>query len=226
MLDATLAVAVAVEEAAPVAVALQLSSPEGFDTGFTASQVAVSSVVAAVSHALDSAVGTDESMFSLVLPLMCATEDPRPPLDPPRPRPLPSKPARPPREALPVLPVSPGVVAVSLTLDRERSFLTFETSPHCVIEPAKRVSKRLYTYVLEGVFCPSVPAQNVVAQKHTVSYAIYRGLQIAVSFLQSEDNIFICPIREHLLNCRNFTAVFFLQLADFSGLLNRWSRNI
>jgi hypothetical protein len=56
----------------------------------------------------------------------------------PRLRPLPlSKPARPPREALGTLLESPKDVTVaSLTLDRDRSFLVFETSPHCEIVPA------------------------------------------------------------------------------------------
>jgi len=100
MLDVALVVAAAVVDAVVVAVDAQLSSPEGF--------VVVSndgaSFVAAVSHAVDSVVGTDASVFSLLRePLVCATDAPRPrpplPRSVPRPRPLPpSKPARPPRD--------------------------------------------------------------------------------------------------------------------------------
>ena len=130
MLEVVLAAAA--EDAAPAAVEPQLSSPEVFG----ASQDDASAV-AAVSHALDSVVGTEVSVFSLLRePLVWATDAPRPrpplPRSVPRPRPLPpSAPALPPRTTLPWFDVSPSVVAdASLTFDLDLSFLAFETSPH------------------------------------------------------------------------------------------------
>lgn len=128
MLDATL---VAVVDGASVAAAAQPSF------------AGCSSSVGAEPHAADSTVGTDGSMFSLREPLVCAVDAPRPlpPLPPrsaPRLRPLPpSTPARPPRETLLSLVESPKVeIVASLALDRDLSFFAFETSPHCVIDPA------------------------------------------------------------------------------------------
>jgi hypothetical protein len=126
MLDATLA---AVDGAASVAVEPQ------------ASLLGCSSSVGAAPHAVDSTVGTEGSIFSLREPLVCATDAPRPrpplPRSAPRLRPLPPSVAtRPPRETLPWLDESAKVVIVaSFALDRDRSFLAFETSPHCVIDP-------------------------------------------------------------------------------------------
>lgn len=138
-LEVTLAAAVAVAAAAPVAVEAQLSA-----AGFVVSQL--SSVTfgvsqddspdGAVSHAVDSTVGVEVSTtFSLRTPFVGAR--PRPPLPPrsvarPRPPLAPSNPARPPRETLAWLVESPKDVTVvaSLILDLDRSFLPFETSPH------------------------------------------------------------------------------------------------
>ena len=128
MLDAALA---AVVDGASVAAAPQLSLAAG-----------CSSSVGAAPHAADSTVGTDGSMFSLREPLVCAVDAPRPrpplPRSAARLRPLPlSVPARPPRETLLSLVESPKVETVaSLALDRDLSFFVFETSPHCVIDPA------------------------------------------------------------------------------------------
>lgn len=132
-LDVTLAAAVAVAAAAPVAVELQLSCA-GSSVAFGASQD--DSPDGAVSHAVDSTVGVEVStVFSLRTPFVGAR--PRPPLPPrsvarPRPPLAPSNPARPPRETLDWLVESPKDVTVvaSLTLDLDRSFLLFETSPH------------------------------------------------------------------------------------------------
>jgi hypothetical protein len=94
-----------------------------------------------VSHALVSVVGIETGSFSLREPFVCATEVPRPlpplPRSVPRPRLLlVSKPVRPPRETRDTLVASPKDVTVaSLTFDRDRSFLVFDTSPHCEIVP-------------------------------------------------------------------------------------------
>jgi hypothetical protein len=131
MLDVTFATADAVVEAAPTATEPQLSSPEAF--GVSQDDA---SAVAAVSHALDSVVGTDDSVFSLLRePLIMADAPrPRPPLlrSVPRPRPLlPSTPLLVPRATLPWFNVSPSVVPdISLAFDFDLSFLVFETSPH------------------------------------------------------------------------------------------------
>ena len=123
--------------AAAVGFESQLLSPIGAGV----SDAVDSSVETGVSQADESAVGV-ETAFSLCEPLVCATDAPRPlaplPRSVPRPRPPlpPSKPARPPRETLDWLVVSPNEVTVaSLALDRDRSFLVFETSPHCEIVP-------------------------------------------------------------------------------------------
>jgi len=121
MLEAT----VATTPFAGATVEAQLSSPAD---GFTSE----AGVAAVVSHALDSAAGG--ATFSLREPFVCATDAPRPrpPLlrSAPRPRPLPaSAPDLPPRETLLVSPKL--LTAESFALD----FLTFETSPHCVIDP-------------------------------------------------------------------------------------------
>jgi hypothetical protein len=106
--------------------------------GFEVSSV----VVSVVSHALESVVAGVGSIFSLRDPFVCATEAPRafPPLprSVPRPRPpLPlSKPPRPPRDGRDVLVESANAGAeLSLAFDLDRSFLPFETSPHCAIVP-------------------------------------------------------------------------------------------
>lgn len=96
----------------------------------------------AVSQAGDSSVGTETSFSLLRVPFVCVTAAPRP--RPPRPRSVPrprppradSAPPLAPLETLVVLVDSPRVVVmVSFALDRERSFLAFDTSPHCVIDP-------------------------------------------------------------------------------------------
>ncbi len=138
-LEVTFAAAVAVALAAPVAVWPQVSC-----AGFAVSQLSSvafgasqdESPAGAVSHAVDSTVGVDVSTtFSLRTPFVGAR--PRPPLPPlsvarPRPPLPPSNPARPPRETLGWFVASPKdvIVAASLTLDLDRSFLFFETSPH------------------------------------------------------------------------------------------------
>lgn len=140
MLEAAFVVALAVEETAPVAVAPQLSSA-GCSVEAGASQAGAASFEAGVSHALVSVVGIEMTSFSLRDPFVCATEAPRPlpplPRSVPRPRPLPvSKPARPPREPRGTLVASPKDVTVaSLIFDRDRSFLVFDTSPHCEMVP-------------------------------------------------------------------------------------------
>jgi hypothetical protein len=140
ILDAAWTAVAAGDATAPVVEAPQLSS-----AGLAASQAGASSVVTgAVSHAFESTVGIETSAFSLREPFVCAADAPRPLLPPlprsvPRPRPpLPlSKPARPPRETLDWFVESPkDVTVVSFTLDLDRSFFAFETSPHCVIVPA------------------------------------------------------------------------------------------
>jgi len=99
------------------------------------------SVLVVVSHAVESVVAG--TTFSLREPFVCATDAPRPRLpllrSAPRPRPLPlSAPPRPPRETFPVLVASPNVLTVvSLALD----FFTFETSPHCVMDPVEKKSQ-------------------------------------------------------------------------------------
>ena len=105
-LDVTFAAADEDEGAASAAVEPQ--PPELSSAGFAAVSQAGASVVAAVvmvSHAPDSVVGTDTSVFSLLCePFVWAADAPRalPPLprSAPRPRPPlpPSNPARPPRE--------------------------------------------------------------------------------------------------------------------------------
>ena len=142
MLDVTFAAADVVEEVASAVVEPQ--PPEFSSAGLAAVSQAGASAVAAVvvvSHAPDSVVGTDVSTFSLVRePFVCAADAPRalPPLprSTPRPRPPlpPSNPARPPRDTRGAWLVESPRVA-SLTLDLDRSFFVFETSPHCVIEP-------------------------------------------------------------------------------------------
>ena len=143
MLDVTFAATDAVDDV--VSATVDPQPPELSSAGFAVSHDGASVVafVVAVSHALDSVVGTDGSTFSLLRePFVCAADAPRalPPLprSTPRPRPPlpPSNPARPPRETREVwFEESPR--AASLTLDLERSFFVFETSPHCVIEPIR-----------------------------------------------------------------------------------------
>jgi hypothetical protein len=130
MLDATLVV---VEDSVPVA-----AEPQASAAGAPQESVAVWS--SSVPQAVDSTVGTEGSMFSLREPLVCVVDAPRPlpPLPrsaPPRVRPRPpSAPDRPPRE---VAESANGAAAASLALalGRDLSFLTLETSPHCVIDP-------------------------------------------------------------------------------------------
>jgi hypothetical protein len=137
MLDVTVAAAAAVDDAAPAAAALQLSS-----VGFVSCELGISSFFAAVvSQAGDSVVGTESSVESVArAPFVDATAPPRP-LAPPRPRsvPLPrpprpaSKPPRTPRDGLVF--VASIREADSFAFERDLSFLVFETSPHCVIVP-------------------------------------------------------------------------------------------
>lgn len=140
----TLEVALAAIDAeaptAPAAAAVHDSSVVGFpvsqlpSVGFGVSQD--DSAAGALPHAFDSAVGVDVSTtFSLRTPFVGARpRPPRTPLSVARPRPplVPSFAARPPRETLEWLVTSPKdvMVAASLTLDLDRSFLVFETSPH------------------------------------------------------------------------------------------------
>jgi hypothetical protein len=139
MLDATFAATAAVEGAASAVV--EPHPGELSSVGFAAVSQAGVSVLIVVSHPLDSAVGIDDSTFSLWRePFVCAADAPRAlPLllrSLPRPRPpLPaSNPARPPRESREVW-VGESLRGASLTLDLDRSFFVFETSPHCVMEP-------------------------------------------------------------------------------------------
>ena len=224
MLDVTAAVAAAVEEAASAAAEPQ---PAGDSSAGLEAFPAVSqdeSVEApTVSHTLDSVVGTDVSTFSLVRePFVCAVDVPRalPPLprSAARPRPpLPlSNPPRPPRETREVW-FAGSVSVASLALDRDRSFFVFETSPHCEIVPGVAVSMESMKHWKARTGAMYLPC---LLGQLTISNAINSCHQITVCLLQSKNNIFVCPVGEHLLDHDDTVAVLLLQLAYLSFIFN------
>lgn len=110
-----------------------------------------------VFQTTDWSVGTERGAVGFVcVPFVCTVAAPRP--LPPRarsllPRPRPPRPLSAPlRAARGALPESVWMfAAVSLTLDFDRSFLGFDTSPHCVIVPNQHVSISVQNHPNRGM---------------------------------------------------------------------------
>ncbi len=108
-----------------------------------------------------------------------------------------------------------GVPVVSFTLDRDRSFLFFETSPHFVMEPGciQRLahhhgpSMRLRAKIM-------TVQKIVIVSYHLPCQKLYSP--ISIRLLKCEDNIFVCPFWEHLFDRVKLTNTKLLfQLGNF-----------
>ena len=104
-----------------------------------------------------------------------------------------------------------------MTLDLDRSFFVFETSPHCEIVPSN-CSQYPFQKTLEAWNGFGVSAISLGSL--TVSNAINGCHQVTVSLLQRKNDVFVRPVREHLLDGGDCIAILLLQLAYFAVILN------